>query len=193
MTHFVSDSRLERPAIEDCSESGTTATQVASIAQNIGEAGSKSSGPDAAEPRPPAVTRLAPRLLICPPALLAPHDAPVNWRDRLLGLCSRLLRRPIGGTRSHRPQAQLHRIRDEFLLALDACDSAQAQLVRERIGRARSLRELWHLRAELFSVVARQWGEPMAQLRLDGLNLHFPMQLARGDRHPNHGGRTSRW
>jgi hypothetical protein len=54
------------------------------------------------------------------------------------------------------------------LPADDACD------LRRRGQSARSLRELWHLRAELYSVVARHRSQSEADRRLGLVNRHFP-------------------
>lgn len=50
----------------------------------------------------------------------------------------------------------------------DACD------LRRRGQSARSLRELWHLRAELYSIVARHHSQTEADRRLGLVNRHFP-------------------
>jgi hypothetical protein len=52
--------------------------------------------------------------------------------------------------------------------AADACD------LRRRSQSARSLRELWHLRAELYSVVACHRSQAEADRRLRLVNRHFP-------------------
>ncbi|WP_329719300.1 hypothetical protein [Ideonella sp.] len=50
----------------------------------------------------------------------------------------------------------------------DACD------LRRRGQSARSLRELWHLRADLYSMVARHHSQGEADRRLQLVNRHFP-------------------
>ena len=42
------------------------------------------------------------------------------------------------------------------------------------IERARSARELWHLRPRLYDLIARAHTEAEAQRRLEQLNRHFP-------------------
>lgn len=64
----------------------------------------------------------------------------------------------------------------------DAADLAQ------RAGHARSLRELWHLRAELYGVIARHLNQAEADRRLACVNRHFPVDahgaaLHAGTRH----------
>ena len=72
------------------------------------------------------------------------------------------------------PVRVLELAREDFCAALlgiageDACD------LQRRALHARSLRELWHLRAELYSVIALRNGQSEADLRLQGVNRHFP-------------------
>ena len=54
------------------------------------------------------------------------------------------------------------------LITEDACD------LRRRGQSARSLRELWHLRADLYSMVARYRSQGEADRRLQLVNRHFP-------------------
>lgn len=55
----------------------------------------------------------------------------------------------------------------------DACD------LRRRGQSARSLRELWHLRADLYSMVARYRSQGEADRRLQLVNRHFPISTKR--------------
>ncbi|MEK8084943.1 hypothetical protein WNB94_00870 [Aquabacterium sp. A3] len=70
----------------------------------------------------------------------------------------------------------LNRVRAEFRNALWDLQSARADQVREQIERARSLRELWHLRADVFKAIAVHRGQIEAQLRIDHLDDHFPVR-----------------
>lgn len=63
-----------------------------------------------------------------------------------------------------------------FLEALGDVDGRAARDLCLRAGRARSLRELWHLRNELFTLVAVQHCESIAHGRLAALNRWFPMR-----------------
>lgn len=54
------------------------------------------------------------------------------------------------------------------LVTEDACD------LRRRGQSARSLRELWHLRADLYSMIARYRSQGEADRRLQLVNRHFP-------------------
>jgi hypothetical protein len=59
------------------------------------------------------------------------------------------------------------------LLALDHND-----LLR-RAQHARSLRELWHLRSELYTLIARGTSQVEADARLARVNQHFPTRAHR--------------
>lgn len=65
-------------------------------------------------------------------------------------------------------------IRQEFADALNDIDTDAAAQLRAQIERARSPRELWHLRSALFTMVARHHSESQAQSRMERLNRHFP-------------------
>jgi hypothetical protein len=69
--------------------------------------------------------------------------------------------------------------REEFTNALQDIDSDNARGLRYQIERARSPRELWHLRSGLYSLVATHHSESQAQLRLERLNRHFTPRAMR--------------
>ena len=74
-------------------------------------------------------------------------------------------------------QRRLHvldQARRDFADALADIPAADACDLRRRGESARSLRELWHLRAELYSVVARHRSQSEADRRLRLVNRHFP-------------------
>jgi hypothetical protein len=75
---------------------------------------------------------------------------------------------------------QLGAVRDDFhdsVLDLTVVPDA-GELVR-RIDAARSLREFWHLRAEVYRLVAVQYSQAEAERRLVPLNRHFPTRSPR--------------
>jgi hypothetical protein len=76
-------------------------------------------------------------------------------------------------------EERLDQVRDEFLHMLDGVRSDDAALVQARIRFARTQRDLWHLRPELFRLVALQFSQAEAQSRLDLLNRHFPTRSPR--------------
>lgn len=65
--------------------------------------------------------------------------------------------------------------RTDFLHAMADLCSADANGLRQRVGVARSLRELWHLRTELYGLVARHVSQVVADQRLAQVNRHFPV------------------
>jgi len=80
---------------------------------------------------------------------------------------------------SPRPQASannLRAIKTEFVASLWDLQSLRANQVRDQIETSRSLRELWHLRADVFKVISTHRGQIEAQLRLDALDSHFPVK-----------------
>jgi hypothetical protein len=77
------------------------------------------------------------------------------------------------GTQPHHIRV-LDSARADFGVALHGLDSDSANDLRQRAVHARSLRELWHLRAELYSVIARHLSQSEADKRLCGVNRHFP-------------------
>jgi hypothetical protein len=77
------------------------------------------------------------------------------------------------------PVSSLRGIQSEFIASLWDLQSLRANHVRDQIGAARSLRELWHLRADVFKVISVHRGQMEAQLRLDALDSHFPVRASR--------------
>lgn len=84
-------------------------------------------------------------------------------------------------------------IKAEFSAALWDLQSLPANRVRDEVACARSLRELWHLRAEVFKVVAMHRGQIQAQARLDVLDGHFPVRCSTRRSEAGRQGRASRW
>lgn len=81
----------------------------------------------------------------------------------------------------------------DFADALADLYTPQADMLHERIRKARSLRELWHLRAELFRLVSLHRGQHDAQQRLGSLNRHFPIRSAGSGFAALDSGRVARW
>lgn len=78
-----------------------------------------------------------------------------------------------------RPLNRLALVKDEFLASLSDVQHVKATVVAERIVRARSMRELWHLRALTYNLLATTYSQSEAELRLGRLNHHFPMRATR--------------
>jgi len=139
------------------------------------------------------------RTVVCPPALLQWSSAPAaNWRAGLRQWLStgwKPSANSLSDAARHPPahpgvgDARLGRVRNEFLQALDDIRTQQVGMLQGRIRIARSLRELWHLRPEVFKLVALHFSQAEAQCRLDRLNRHFPTRSPRSgfaplDPHP---------
>ncbi len=69
---------------------------------------------------------------------------------------------------------RLSAVRQDFYSALRHIRTPRAERLVTRLLAARTAADLWHLRAEVFTVVAIQHGETEAQARLQHLNRHFP-------------------
>lgn len=79
--------------------------------------------------------------------------------------------------------------RSDCQRAMADLGTADASGLRLRVNTACSLRELWHLRTELFGLVARHLSQEEAERRLAKVNRHFPAgtrQLTK-DVGPRHG------
>ncbi len=71
----------------------------------------------------------------------------------------------------------LEQVRQDFIAVLWDLQSFQAEHVRDQIAGSKSLRDLWHLRTEMFQLIAVHRGESQAHQRLDSLNRHFPVRI----------------
>ena len=74
---------------------------------------------------------------------------------------------------------RLTRVRADFLDALADIRTPAADGLRQRIEDSRSLRELWHLRTEVYRVVGVALSQFHAEERLAQLNQHFPTRAPR--------------
>lgn len=77
------------------------------------------------------------------------------------------------------PLNRLPGVRAEFLASLSDITSHEAENLRLRIGKAASLRELWHARADVFRAIGVAFNEHEASQRLARLNRHFPARAPR--------------
>lgn len=77
------------------------------------------------------------------------------------------------------PLAQLDGVRTDFLATIADLDSDEADSLRRRIAGSRSLRELWHLRSDLFRLVAIDHSQLEAERRVALLARHFPSRSPR--------------
>lgn len=111
------------------------------------------------------------RLEIRPPSLR--HKPSAAWRRVLFWL---LAPAPMDAAP---PLDRLPAVRAEFSRCLDDAFGDEACALADRIDRARSLRELWHLRPAIYNYVARHQSQAEAEERLAGLNHHFPTRSPR--------------
>jgi hypothetical protein len=116
-------------------------------------------------------SRIGWRAEVCPPSL---RQAPRSAWNRL---CCWLL--APGPLQASPGQHRLPPVRQDFLDSLDDIRNEAACTLCMRIGQSRTLRELWHLRAELYRVVALSHSQHEAERRLARLNRHFPTRAPR--------------
>lgn len=72
------------------------------------------------------------------------------------------------------PVNRLQRARRDFNHALQDLHGDAVRDLRVRATHAGSLRELWHLRAELYQLIAFHLNQAEAERRLERVNRHFP-------------------
>src|SRR6185312_16176300 len=91
------------------------------------------------------------------------------------------LRWLVGGDEDVAPalRTPLERARSEFVAALAGLEEVDHNGLLKRAQHARSLRELWHLRSELYTLIARRESQVEADARLARVNQHFPTRAQR--------------
>jgi hypothetical protein len=119
--------------------------------------------------KPAAPTTL--RMNVCPPDVCPKSDS----------LWSATLRWLVGGNVEAVPalRTPLEKARSEFVAAMDGLTEVDHNMLLKRAQHARSLRELWHLRSELYTLVARRISQCEADGRLARVNQHFPSRAQR--------------
>ena len=132
------------------------------------------------------------RLEVCPPSLFGDDDLPGRsrfgaWWPSLNGLRDWLATGwlpstqaepmsrtdPLGATGD---ASRVRAARLAFTTALQDIDSDAAHDLAGRAREAATLRELWHLRNELFTLVSIHHCERVGHARLAGLNRFFPVR-----------------
>lgn len=119
---------------------------------------------------------------VCPPRLGRTRPWKTVLRD---WLTAGWPRRAEPEAAPHRPPA-LEAIRQDFIDAVEGVATPAADDLLDRIHFARSLRELWHLRAEVFRLVSLHRSQAAADARLAALNRHFPTRSPRSGFGPLH-------
>lgn len=77
------------------------------------------------------------------------------------------------------PLNRLPSVRQAFIGTLVDIDTEPASQLRWRIHKAGSLRDLWHLRPEIYGVVGVARSEFEAEQRVSQLNEYFPTRAPR--------------
>lgn len=112
------------------------------------------------------------RVEVCPPSLRCAPEGNA-WQRLLFWLLA------PAPQDSSPPLNRLPGVRTEFLATLSDIDSSEAETLRRRINDTRSLRELWHARAEVYRVVGVAHSQCQAEERVALLNRHFPTRAPR--------------
>jgi hypothetical protein len=121
------------------------------------------------------------RLEVCPPALQRTRR---DWWPLWLVALKRALARRVP-----RPgQLRLEAARADFLEAVGDLQGDAIVVLRARIRFAASMRELWHLRGDLFDRLCTGLTQSIATERLARLNRHFPTRAPRSGFAPLLGG-----
>jgi hypothetical protein len=118
-----------------------------------------------------AESSLSHRQEVCPPSL---RHAPASWTRRLWFWLAAPDARDVSP-----PLDRLPAVRREFQSALYDVPAEAADDLLHRIQFARSLRELWHLRSDVYRLVAIHHSQSQAEARLAALNRHFPSKTPR--------------
>ena len=105
------------------------------------------------------------RMEVCPPSLRQAPDS--GWQRMMFW---HLAPSPQDAAP---PTSHLPAVRMEFMATLADIDCEDADTLRSRIGATHSLRELWHLRAEVYRVVGVAHRQSEAETRVSLLNCHF--------------------
>lgn len=128
-------------------------------------------------PSAPYSSLMHSRIEVCPPEL---WPSSLSWRGRFRRIGSRLVGRVAPWLpESARPVNRLALVKREFQDSLVDLDPMANGALLEQIDRARSLRELWHLRSPVYGAVALAHTQADAERRLAQLNRHFPVRAPR--------------
>ena len=111
------------------------------------------------------------RMEVCPPSLRQAPDS--GWQRMMFWL---LAPSPLDAAP---PPTRLPAVRMDFMATLADIDSDDADTLRGRIRDTHTLRELWHLRAEIYRVVGVAHRQSEAESRVSLLNCHFPTRAPR--------------
>ena len=115
------------------------------------------------------------------PTTLRMNVCPPDVCPRPESLWSATLRWLVGGDVDAVPalRTPLEKARSEFVEAMSGLAEFDHCFLLRRAQHARSLRELWHLRSELYTLIARRASQFEADARLARVNQHFPSRAQR--------------
>lgn len=117
------------------------------------------------------------RVEVCPPEL---WPSSLSWTGRVRRWSDRLKQRATPWLPAPaRPVNRLAQAKREFQDSLSDLPGDPVNQLLERIERARSLREMWHLRSSVYGEVAKALSQGEAERRLAQLNRHFPTRAPR--------------
>lgn len=111
------------------------------------------------------------RIEVCPPSLRQAPDS--AWQRALFWLLA-----PAPQDAAPR-SSQLQGVREDFQRCIHDLSVPEAGDLWDRIGRTYSLRDLWHLRTDVYRVVALQHTQIEAERRVQSLNRHFSTRSPR--------------
>ena len=78
-----------------------------------------------------------------------------------------------GSDEARLPVGRMVALRAEFCACLDDLDPGRTIMLRQRIDKAASLRDLWHLRSDVYNAVSLRHSQTEAERRVSRLNRHF--------------------
>lgn len=124
---------------------------------------------------------LRPRSTLSTPSAFRVEARPPSLRHAPASLGQRLLFWLLAPApqEASPPINRLPGVKQDFLAAVADADSPMTETLRLSIGDARSLRELWHLRASVYNAIGRAHSEYEAERRLRRLDRHFPTKAPR--------------
>jgi hypothetical protein len=108
---------------------------------------------------------------VCPPSLRQAPDS--TWQRLMFWLTA------PSPQDAAPPPNRLPSVRMDFMAALADIRCDDADTLRGRIRNTHTLRELWHLRAEIYRVVGVAHRQSEAETRVALLNRHFPTRAPR--------------
>ncbi len=128
-------------------------------------------------PAAPSSSLMHSRIEVCPPEL---WPSSLTWQGRLKRLGQRLRGQVAPWLpMDDRPVNRLALVKAEFQQSLADLGTPGSPDLLDKIERARSLRELWHLRSPVYGAVALARTQAEAERRLSHLNRHFPVRAPR--------------